>query len=188
MINSLVHNINIPEDWINTFLLNWTNSCIISWDRIHMIGKDFGVKTTSNHNWRIMGAQLNRYLLKGYVGHKSNRKKNCREATAYIGYKSQHQFLCGIQRSISIQVLKWKQKLISDKMFIKWKKIKTPQNTPFPLRLNTKENSSFHHECFLKPRKANLVLQGVGSWTQWSLRVPYNLKILYDFNCEIPFD
>lgn len=56
-----------------------------------------------------MGSELNRYLLKGYVGHKSNRKKNCREATAYIGYKSQYQFLCGIQRSISIQVLKQKQ-------------------------------------------------------------------------------
>lgn len=55
--------------------------------------RDFAVKTTDNCNWRIMGAELNRYLLKSYVSHKSNRKKNCRQATAYIGYKSQYQFL-----------------------------------------------------------------------------------------------
>lgn len=81
------------------------------------IEKDFSVKIIINHNWRIMGTQP-WYLLKGYVRHKSNRKKNCREAAADVRYKSQYQFLCGIQRNISIQVLKQKQKLFSEKRFI----------------------------------------------------------------------
>lgn len=116
--NSLVPKINVSGDWINTFLVNWPNLWIVCGDRIRNYWKGFLSENYYQSQLKNNGNSAEWYLLKGYVRHKSNRKKNCREAAADVRYKSQYQFLCGIQRNISIQVLKQKQKLFSEKRFI----------------------------------------------------------------------